>query len=76
MLGKQRLQPGHVEFNAPFVVDNTAFRTAIGGHVTDWDDAISTTIAWHRTNRTPPTAAPSAPAATTSPTTANSEAPR
>ena len=31
-------------FDAPFVVDHTAYRTAFGGHVVDWDEVIQTTL--------------------------------
>lgn len=34
----------YYQFDAPFVVDDSAFRQTFGGHVTDWDDIIATTL--------------------------------
>ena len=42
----------YYQFDAPFVADHSAFTTAFGGHVTDWDEIIHTTIASYRQHRT------------------------
>jgi nucleoside-diphosphate-sugar epimerase len=40
----------YYQFNAPFVVDDSAFRHAFGGHATHWDDILATTVEWYRTH--------------------------
>jgi hypothetical protein len=40
----------YYQFDAPFVVDHSAFRAAIGGHITDWDDAIQATLNSYRSS--------------------------
>ena len=32
----------YYQFDAPFVVDDSAFRDAFGGHTTHWDDIVAT----------------------------------
>ena len=44
----------YYQFNAPFVVDDSAFRDAFGGHTTHWDDIIASTIDWYRVHATQP----------------------
>lgn len=44
----------YYQFNAPFVVDDSAFRHAFGGHTTNWNDVISSTVDWYRTHTTQP----------------------
>ena len=39
----------YYQFEAPFIVDDSAFRAAIGGHTTGWDEIIDTTVAYYRT---------------------------
>ena len=34
----------YYQFDAPFIADHTAFTTAFGGHITDWNEIIHTTI--------------------------------
>ena len=36
------------QFADPWVVDDRAFVRAFGGHVTDWPEVVSTTMAWYR----------------------------
>jgi nucleoside-diphosphate-sugar epimerase len=38
----------YYQFDAPFVVDHTAFQTAYGGHITEWDELIQTTLDSYR----------------------------
>jgi nucleoside-diphosphate-sugar epimerase len=38
----------YYQFDAPFVVDDTAFRDAFGGHTTSWADVIDVTVGWYR----------------------------
>jgi nucleoside-diphosphate-sugar epimerase len=40
----------YYQFDAPFIVDDTAFTAAFGGTVTEWDDIIETTLAAYRTD--------------------------
>lgn len=40
----------YYQFDAPFVVDHTAFQTAFGGHITDWDEVIQTTLSSYRSS--------------------------
>ena len=40
----------YYQFDAPFVVDDSAFRHAFGGHTTAWDDIVATTVDWYRTH--------------------------
>jgi nucleoside-diphosphate-sugar epimerase len=35
----------YYQFEAPFVVDDTTFRSTFGGHVTSWEDIIPATLA-------------------------------
>ncbi len=52
----------YYQFDAPFVVDDSAFRDAFGGHTTPWDDILATTVNWYRTYTTQdPTFARTAP---------------
>jgi nucleoside-diphosphate-sugar epimerase len=41
----------YYQFDAPFVVDDSMFRDAFGGHTTTWDEIIATTVDWYRTQR-------------------------
>lgn len=41
----------YYQFEAPFVVDDSAFRDTFGGHTTRWDEIIATTVDWYRTER-------------------------
>jgi len=41
------------EFEEPFVVDDSQFIEAFGGHVTPLDEAIETTVEWFRANPEP-----------------------
>ena len=34
----------YYQFDAPFIVDHSAFTSAFGGHITDWDEIVHTTI--------------------------------
>jgi hypothetical protein len=38
----------YYQFDAPFIADHTAFTSAFGGHITDWNDIIHTTVASYR----------------------------
>ena len=38
------------EFEEPFVVDASKFKTAFGSHTTQLSDAIGTTVDWFRAN--------------------------
>jgi nucleoside-diphosphate-sugar epimerase len=38
----------YYQFDAPFVVDDSDFREALGGHTTDWDEIVTTTLDWYR----------------------------
>jgi nucleoside-diphosphate-sugar epimerase len=40
----------YYQFDAPFVVDDSAFRNAFGGHTTSWDEIVATTVDWYRTH--------------------------
>jgi nucleoside-diphosphate-sugar epimerase len=40
----------YYQFDAPFVVDDAAFRNAFGGHTTGWDQIITSTVDWYRTH--------------------------
>jgi nucleoside-diphosphate-sugar epimerase len=42
----------YYQFDAPFIVDHSAFRDAFGGHTTTWADIIANTIGWYRANDT------------------------
>jgi nucleoside-diphosphate-sugar epimerase len=59
----------YYQFDAPFVVDDSAFRAAFGGRVTSWDDIVATTVDWYRT-RTADPAHSNGPQATTEKVTA------
>ena len=43
----------YYQFDAPFVVDDRAFRDALGGHVTPWDEIIDETLASYRARPVP-----------------------
>ena len=45
----------YYQFDAPFVVDDSAFRNAFGGHTTSWDDIVASTVDWYRTHTVNPT---------------------
>jgi nucleoside-diphosphate-sugar epimerase len=38
----------YYQFDAPFIADHSAFTTAFGGHITEWDEVIHTTLVSHR----------------------------
>lgn len=40
----------YYQFDAPFIVDDTAFTTTFGGEVTGWDDIVNTTLTCYRNN--------------------------
>ena len=40
----------YYQFDAPFVVDDSAFRDAFGGHTTSWDEIVASTVDWYRTH--------------------------
>jgi len=44
----------YYQFDAPFVVDDSAFREAYGGHTTDWDEIVASTVAWYRAQGSTP----------------------
>ena len=39
----------YYQFDAPFVVDFSAFTTALGGAVTNWDEIVERTLSFYRT---------------------------
>jgi nucleoside-diphosphate-sugar epimerase len=39
----------YYQFEAPFIVDDRAFRAAFGGVTSGWDEVIDTTLAYYRT---------------------------
>jgi nucleoside-diphosphate-sugar epimerase len=41
----RELSATYYQFDQPFVVDHTAFSETFGGHVTDWNEIIPTTVA-------------------------------
>jgi nucleoside-diphosphate-sugar epimerase len=43
----------YYQFEAPFIVDHSAFRDAFGGHTTNWDDIIANTVDWYRAHAMP-----------------------
>ena len=51
----RELQHTYYQFDAPFVVDDSAFRTAFGGHTTTWDEIVANTLDWYRTDTVNPT---------------------
>jgi nucleoside-diphosphate-sugar epimerase len=53
----------YYQFDAPFVVDDSAFRNAFGGHTTSWDEIVTSTVDWYRAHSAGPTQ-PDAEAAT------------
>jgi nucleoside-diphosphate-sugar epimerase len=55
----------YYQFDAPFVVDDSAFRDAFGGHTTSWGDIVTRTVDWYRTHATTPKRSPGLPEATT-----------
>jgi hypothetical protein len=44
----------YYQFDAPFVVDDSAFRDAFGGHTTPWADIVARTVDWYRAPATTP----------------------
>ena len=38
----------YYQFDAPFIADHSAFTTAFGGHITDWNEIIHNTLASYR----------------------------
>jgi hypothetical protein len=44
----------YYQFAAPFVVDDSAFRHAFGGHMTHWGDIVASTVAWYRAHAAQP----------------------
>ena len=38
----------YYQFDTPFIVDHTAFTSAFGGHITEWNEIIHTTVASYR----------------------------
>jgi nucleoside-diphosphate-sugar epimerase len=38
----------YYQFDAPFVVDDSVFRKAFGGHTTSWDEIVTSTVDWYR----------------------------
>ena len=44
----------YYQFAAPFVVDDSAFRHAFGGHTTHWDDIVASTVDWYRAHAAQP----------------------
>jgi nucleoside-diphosphate-sugar epimerase len=44
----------YYQFDAPFVVDDSAFRDAFGGHTTQWGDIVARTVDWYRAQATTP----------------------
>ncbi|HMJ74512.1 MAG TPA: NAD-dependent epimerase/dehydratase family protein [Iamia sp.] len=55
----------YYQFDAPFVVDDSAFRNAFGGRTTSWDEIVATTVDWYRTHPTTPTQSHGLPETTT-----------
>jgi nucleoside-diphosphate-sugar epimerase len=55
----------YYQFDAPFIVDDSAFRDAFGGHTANWVDIIASTIDWYRSNATPSKLSPGLAEATT-----------
>jgi nucleoside-diphosphate-sugar epimerase len=45
----------YYQFDAPFLVDDSAFRDAFGGHTTTWNDIVASTVDWYRTRVVDPT---------------------
>jgi len=44
----------YYQFAQPFVVDDSVFRAAFGGHTTSWDEIVTKTIDWYRAQTTTP----------------------
>jgi nucleoside-diphosphate-sugar epimerase len=44
----RELRHTYYQFNSPFVVDDSAFRHAFGGHTTRWSDIVTSTVDWYR----------------------------
>ena len=61
----RELRHTYYQFAAPFVVDDSAFRDAFGGHTTPWPDIVASTVDWYRAHRTPPELSPTLTQATT-----------
>jgi hypothetical protein len=38
----------YYQFDAPFIADHSAFTSAFGGHITDWNEIIHATVESHR----------------------------
>jgi hypothetical protein len=38
----------YYQFDAPFVVGDSAFRHCFGGHTTNWSEIVATTVDWYR----------------------------
>ena len=55
----------YYQFAAPFVVDDSAFRHAFGGHTTDWGDIVASTVEWYRAHGAQPEFSPGLAEATT-----------
>jgi nucleoside-diphosphate-sugar epimerase len=55
----------YYQFAAPFVVDDSAFRHAFGGHTTQWGDIVASTLDWYRDHATQPGLSPGLAEATT-----------
>jgi nucleoside-diphosphate-sugar epimerase len=55
----------YYQFAAPFIVDDSAFRDAFGGHTTSWDEIVTTTVEWYRARTTAPESPNSLAEATT-----------
>jgi nucleoside-diphosphate-sugar epimerase len=55
----------YYQFAAPFVVDDSAFRHAFGGHTTQWGDIVASTLDWYRAQAPQPELSPGLAEATT-----------
>jgi nucleoside-diphosphate-sugar epimerase len=55
----------YYQFAAPFVVDDSAFRYALGGHTTHWGDIVASTVEWYRAHATQSELSPGLAEATT-----------
>jgi nucleoside-diphosphate-sugar epimerase len=50
----RELMHTYYQFAEPFIVDDSAFRAAFGGHTTSWDEIVSSTVEWYRAQTTTP----------------------
>jgi nucleoside-diphosphate-sugar epimerase len=50
----RELRHTYYQFATPFIVDDSAFRDAFGGHTTNWDEIVTTTVDWYRAQTTTP----------------------